>query len=217
MKDSQKLIVATLILIAIIILEEFKAFNGINSYFLFHINLRNNLLIKFITDTASLEAFIIYMAILYFGQAILRKNVTKNVVSFIIAIIISMIATLFIKAFTMVPRPHEIQPHWSLLTSLINADYFSFPSGHTVRVSVLAFYITYVFDTTKQSKLRYLSWIYALIIMYTRLALQVHFFSDLLAGIVLGVWSSLLVIYFENVWKKIYDFIFKKIKILNIK
>ncbi|WP_048816788.1 phosphatase PAP2 family protein [Caldisphaera lagunensis] len=216
MKNSQKLIIATLILIVMIILEELKAFNGINTYFLSHINLKNNLLIKFITDTASLEAFIVYMVILYFGQAILRKNVTKNVVSFIIAIIISMIATLLIKAFTMIPRPYEIQPHWSLLKSLINADYFSFPSGHTVRVSVLAFYITYIFDTTKKGKLKYLSWIYALIIMYTRLALQVHFFSDLLAGVVVGIWSSLLVIYFENVWRKIYDFIFKKIKILNI-
>lgn len=182
-----------------------------------HINLKNNLIISIITDTASLEAFIVYLAILYFGQAIKRKRVSKNVVSFIIAILVSMIATLFIKAFTMVPRPYQIQPHWSIITSIINADYFSFPSGHTVRVWVLAYYITYVFESTKNTKIKYLSWIYALIIMYTRLALQVHYLSDLLAGIIVAFWSSLLVINLENVWIKIYNKIFYKIKILSIR
>jgi len=184
---------------------------------LLHINLKNNLIISIITDTASLEAFIVYLAILYFGQAIKRKRVSKNVVSFIIAILVSMIATLFIKAFTMVPRPYQIQPHWSIITSIINADYFSFPSKHTVRVWVLAYYITYVFESTKNTKIKYLSWIYALIIMYTRLALQVHYLSDLLAGIIVAFWSSLLVINLENVWIKIYNKIFYKIKILSIR
>jgi len=133
-KIRLELLITTVVLALIIILEEFNAFSAINNYFLLHINLKNNLIISIITDTASLEAFIVYMATLYFGQAIKRKRVSKNVVSFIIAILVSMIATLFIKAFTMVPRPYQIQPHWSIITSIINADYFSFPSGHTVRV-----------------------------------------------------------------------------------
>ncbi|MDP8002710.1 MAG: phosphatase PAP2 family protein [Caldisphaera sp.] len=210
------LILFTIILAIIIILEITGSFNPINNYFLSEIKLDNNIYIKMLTDTASLEAFLIYMIIIYFSQAVLKKHVTKNAVSFIVAIIISMIATEFIKAFTGIPRPHEISQHWPLLTALINADYFSFPSGHTVRVSVFAFYITYVFNNTKNNYIKYLSWIYALAIMYTRLTLQVHWFSDLLAGIVLAVWSSLLVIQFENIWLKIYKKIFDKIKILRI-
>ncbi|MGC9182608.1 phosphatase PAP2 family protein [Caldisphaera sp.] len=216
-KERLELLITTIILALVIVLEELKIFSTINNFFLSQINLKNSLIIRITTDTASFEAFIAYMAILYFGFAIKRKSIPKNVISFIIAIIISMIATLFIKAFTMVPRPYEIQPHYSIITSIINADYFSFPSGHTVRVSVLAYYITYVFDSTKKSKLKYLSWIYALIIMYTRLALQVHYFSDLLAGIIVALWSSLLIINLENVWVKIYNKLFYKIKILNIK
>ncbi|MCE4607715.1 MAG: phosphatase PAP2 family protein [Caldisphaeraceae archaeon] len=214
---KEKFAIITIILGAIIIIEALGYFNSLNLFIFNSAKPDKGVLIKILTDSGSLEAFIIYMAILYFGQALYYRHVSKNAVSFIIAVIVAMIATLFMKASMAVPRPNEVAQYWPFAKALIRADYFSFPSGHAVRATILAFYASFVFNNTKKKPyIKLLSWIYAFGIMYSRLLLQVHWFSDLLGGFVVGIWASLLVIYLEGIWVKIYTKIFNGIKGLRI-
>ncbi len=165
----------------------------------------------------SLESIALLAAIMYFIDAGLHRSVSRQVVSFAVAIIFAMIVTAILKAYIMVPRPLEPPAYFGLLGNLINADYFAFPSGHAVRVTVLAYYIMAVFKTRK-SRLSYLAAVYAAAIMYSRLLLQVHWLSDLVAGLIVGLWSSALV---EGpgakVWVWIYNHTFGLIPILRLR
>ncbi|MGC9072239.1 MAG: phosphatase PAP2 family protein [Acidilobus sp.] len=159
-----------------------------------------------LTDSASLEAFALLAVVLYAVDAAADGKVSERTASFIVALIVSMIVTALLKAYTGVPRPMEPQAYFGLLGNLLNADYFSFPSGHTVRVTVLSYYVVSVFNNTKGRRASYLVIPYAGAIMVTRLLLREHWLSDIIGGILVGLWSSVLV---EGpgrgVWRPIYE------------
>ena len=85
-----------------------------------------------------------------------------------------------IKRLSQRPRPCQIEPHcWS---KVLPPDRFSFPSGHTMTASSIALVLTY-FYPSQEFALIFL----AISIALSRIVLGMHFLSDVLAGIVLGV------------------------------
>ena len=77
-------------------------------------------------------------------------------------------------------RPCQIEPHcWS---KVLPPDKFSFPSGHAMTASSIALVISYFYPSL-QGVLLFL----ALNIAVSRIVLGMHFLSDVLAGMVLGV------------------------------
>lgn len=78
------------------------------------------------------------------------------------------------------PRPCQIEPHcWS---KVLPPDKFSFPSGHTMTASSIALVLTYFYPGLEIALI-----FLALSIALSRIVLGMHFLSDVLAGIILGV------------------------------
>ena len=78
------------------------------------------------------------------------------------------------------PRPCQLEPHcWS---KVFPPDKFSFPSGHTMTAFSIALVLSYYYPSLEGTLL-----FLALSIGFSRIVLGMHFLSDVLAGIVLGV------------------------------
>jgi undecaprenyl-diphosphatase len=78
------------------------------------------------------------------------------------------------------PRPCQYEPHcWS---KVLPPDQFSFPSGHTMTAFSVALVVSYFYPAL-EGPLFFL----ALSIAVSRIVLGMHFLSDVLAGVVLGV------------------------------
>src|ERR1700741_4811693 len=85
-----------------------------------------------------------------------------------------------LKKLSARPRPCQIEPHcWS---KILPPDKFSFPSGHTMTAFSIALVISYFYPSL-EAMLLFL----ALNIAVSRIVLGMHFLSDVLAGMVLGV------------------------------
>src|SRR5262250_1750439 len=85
-----------------------------------------------------------------------------------------------LKHLSQRPRPCQIEPHcWS---KVLPPDKFSFPSGHTMTASSVAIVLTYFYP-----HLEFPLIFLALSIALSRIVLGMHFVSDVLAGIILGV------------------------------
>jgi undecaprenyl-diphosphatase len=85
-----------------------------------------------------------------------------------------------IKALSQRPRPCQLEPHcWS---NVLPPDKFSFPSGHTMSAFSIALVVSYYYPSL-EAPLFFL----AISIGLSRIVLGMHFLSDVLAGMVLGV------------------------------
>jgi undecaprenyl-diphosphatase len=77
-------------------------------------------------------------------------------------------------------RPCQIEPHcWS---KILPPDKFSFPSGHTMTAFSIALVVSYFYPS-----LEAVLFLLALSIAVSRIVLGMHYLSDVLAGVVLGV------------------------------
>jgi undecaprenyl-diphosphatase len=85
-----------------------------------------------------------------------------------------------IKLISQRPRPCQLEPHcWS---KVLPPDRFSFPSGHTMTAFSVALVVSYFYPSL-EAPLFFL----AISIAVSRIVLGMHFLSDVLAGVVLGV------------------------------
>jgi len=85
-----------------------------------------------------------------------------------------------LKKLSQRPRPCQIEPHcWS---KVLPPDQFSFPSGHTMTAVSIAIVVSYFYPS-----LEGMLFFLALSIAISRIVLGMHFLSDVLAGVVLGV------------------------------
>jgi undecaprenyl-diphosphatase len=96
------------------------------------------------------------------------------------AAILGILVFKVLKRLSHRPRPCEIEPHcWS---KVLPPDQFSFPSGHTMTAFSIAIVVSYFYPAL-EGVLLFL----ALSIAVSRIVLGMHFLSDVLAGVVLGV------------------------------
>jgi len=96
------------------------------------------------------------------------------------AAIVGIIVFKALKRLSQRPRPCQLEPHcWS---KVLPPDKFSFPSGHTMTAFSIALVLSYYYPSLEGTLL-----FLALSIGFSRIVLGMHFLSDVLAGIVLGV------------------------------
>ncbi|HET7152005.1 MAG TPA: phosphatase PAP2 family protein [Candidatus Acidoferrum sp.] len=96
------------------------------------------------------------------------------------AAVLGILLFMGLKRLSQRPRPCQIEPHcWS---KVLPPDQFSFPSGHTMTAFSIALVISYFYPSL-EGALFFL----ALSIAVSRIVLGMHFLSDVLAGVVLGV------------------------------
>ncbi|MCR5350267.1 MAG: phosphatase PAP2 family protein [Acholeplasmatales bacterium] len=120
----------------------------------------------------------------------------------LIGILLCIILHLAIKDIYDRERPNELM-RWANETSL------SFPSGHSTNSTFLYGFITYyLFKKNYSNKIKYsalgISIVIVLLVVTSRLILGVHYLTDVLAGVSLGLIIMCLMIVLYNVFE-IYD------------
>ncbi len=120
--------------------------------------------------------------LLYFFYTFLKKKNFKNVLFVGISILSAAIITNLIKIIIKRPRPYDV--HTYLNIHQIDAGGYSFPSGHTTEVFALAAAMLLATQSFKKSIPFYL---WAILIAYTRMAFGVHYPTDILGGMIVGI------------------------------
>ena len=119
---------------------------------------------------------------------LLFKQTRKCGLTVLIALLFSLIiGNILLKNIVARPRPCWIDETINLLIS-VPKDY-SFPSGHTAS----SFAAATVFIRTDM-RLTSLIVAIAVLISFSRLYLRVHYLSDVIGGIILGVFSGTIIV-----------------------
>lgn len=132
-----------------------------------------------------------FYAILFVFAFFLYKNwqgniqkIYPHIISVLAAIFARFVVATLIRFFYHRPRPFLALE----LPHLIQDSAYSFPSGHTIFVFALAT-VTYFFN----KKLAYFLYISGIIIGFARVAGGVHYPSDILGGVILGIFVGLII------------------------
>lgn len=97
-----------------------------------------------------------------------------------IAALLGILVFKLLKRLSQRPRPCQLEPHcWS---KVLPPDQFSFPSGHTMTAFSIALVVSYFYPSLEGAL-----FFAALSISASRIVLGMHFLSDVLAGVVLGI------------------------------
>ncbi len=204
---SRGFVTLTLVLLVVLILQIVGAFNGINERVNSALPSGGSLASTF-TDTASFALTALYLILFFLWDFKERGRLSRFTLELTAGIAVSMVIVALLKVLTGVPRPEEPQVHWSLLEAIKNADYFAFPSGHTARAAVLAYFLS-----RRWKKFWPLWWGWAVSIAFSRLLLHVHWFSDVLFASMLGPWAGMVVELTEDWWLPIYQRIVRRLKL----
>jgi undecaprenyl-diphosphatase len=163
-----------------------------------HINeIYTPLLTKSMIFMTSWGSFIPFTCILVFmGAFLIYKRYFKELYFLTFAIIGSSSLMYAVKNIVQRARPEHF---------LIEASGYSFPSGHATLVTAISFSIYLIFkDKTEWKKsLLFFAFIITFLISFSRVYLSVHYLSDVIAGIGLGLfWVSSLAIFYEVIKNK---------------
>jgi len=103
----------------------------------------------------------------------------------LLALLLDLLAVGLIKG--LVRRPRPVYNDSSDFLTVAFVDSFSFPSGHSSRMSMVASLALMCtpLGISRQAGLSVLTW--ALLVAFSRVALGRHYASDVLAGLVLGI------------------------------
>jgi undecaprenyl-diphosphatase len=129
--------------------------------------------------TADIIWFVLAAVLIY------RKDTRKVGVTLLLALIISIVICNGI----LKPTVERIRPYDEFGVSLIvpASSEFSFPSGHTTGVTVVTAVLLKHFR-----KWGYLMSIFAVMVMFSRMYLFMHYPTDILGGIAVGIVSVIL-------------------------
>lgn len=142
--------------------------------------------IAIITDPlVFLALFLIISVFIYLNNAVIIRNLgyTKKqeelkVILLVFASIITAITIKLLKNLFQVERP---------ISTLIQETGYALPSGHTTFAVVFFGLMTYMFAKPKYKiPATIISVILVAIIAFTRIYLQVHWLTDIIAGLILG-------------------------------
>ena len=134
-------------------------------------------IIEIITDPIILVAISIIIATILYLKKAKAKAILLTTTTIATAIIIKLL-----KEIIQRPRPTNTLMHQ--YTNILTEGY-AFPSGHTTMAIVFLGLITYLF-AKKQKLAAIATTAIILIISFTRIYLNVHWLTDVIAGIILG-------------------------------
>lgn len=206
-KLKKRFLEITVLLMILLLLQILGAFDGINRQIEMFFP-SGDFFVGILTETASSTAVAIYLFVFFVHDILEIRKLSRFSINLAVGLAVSMLIVGALKVLFAQPRPGEAQVHWSLLESLKNVDYFAFPSGHTARAAVFAYFLS-----RRWKKLWPLWWGWALAIATSRLLFHVHWFGDVIFSLVLGPWAGMLVELTESRWLTYYRLIVGKLKL----
>ena len=86
----------------------------------------------------------------------------------------------------------RMRPKYGSAFTFFSLDFTSnsFPSGHATDAFISGVFLFYLLKYSKYSKYRFLPLVYAALIALSRIACYAHFPSDVMAGVVLGIFGA---------------------------
>jgi membrane-associated phospholipid phosphatase len=149
--------------------------------------------LQFISYTTTFIS--IAMTLIILATSIVKKSRTNLRQFFTMAavLIVVLIVSQGLKALIFRDRPFVTHPY---IEKLSDAGSSSFPSGHTLEAFAVATALSILFSGKKITVPLY---IWATVVAYSRIALGVHYPSDVLAGIIIGTFIGWIVP-FMSLW-----------------
>jgi len=174
--------VAVLVVFSVVV--KLGLLNDVNIYVYRALHI-DSYVIHLFSETASIPAFIaIIGAIILMDLTRLRKVSTFSQ-GLIIAIAINVLFVYVLKMYLQIYRPGVLYAKQAV--EILSAEVYGYPSGHTARAFALA---THFFTRLKTRKVVTPVFLWALGISVSRLLLGVHWLSDVLGGILVGILSA---------------------------
>lgn len=170
---------------------------------------------KFFTNITELGNSFWYFSIIIISLIILYTNRRLNVyeikyynektnlfISAFVYLVINGLVTQIIKHIVGRPRPNhtdfESGVEFNFFT--LESEFHSFPSGHSSTIFMICLILCKLLP-----KIKYFLYLFAFIIALSRVVVNAHFFTDIIAGMVLAfIVFKFLDIFFEKYYKKFF-------------
>jgi len=151
----------------------------------------------FISNVGSPQSFILLTIV--FALFFWLHKKPYHLVQFVLTLGIGSLVVYLMKIFIARPRPIE---------ALISVSGYAFPSGHATISTIFCFLVIFAYKEHFEN--RFFKFVFvsffaltALAISFSRVYLSVHYLSDVVIGILLGLLiSAISVFVFENFFKK---------------
>ena len=144
--------------------------------------------IKLFTNRGLFLLYFIFAAVFVF--ALLKKrNELKRV---IYAYVVAQLAFAFLLVRVLKILSGRARPtNGSEFTFFsLDAGYNSFPSGHSADAFVSGMFLYYLLKNSKFSQYRFLPFVYAALMAFSRIAVNTHFPTDAIAGAAIGIFGA---------------------------
>ena len=172
----------------------------------------DNNIFNFIVNNRKEKGFIYYFfkGITYLGSKyiviilgvifLILTKINHKGISFSLCLLLVLLLGLAFKELIARERPNEIY-WWD------NEDNYSFPSGHSIIAGYLYIFIFFIIDDYNMNKkiklsIKIIMPIIIILVLMSRLILSVHYFTDVIGGVLLGssiaMLSLALIIFMEN-------------------
>jgi membrane-associated phospholipid phosphatase len=143
--------------------------------------------LQFISYTTTFFSIAIALMVIITAYVKKSKAIMKQFFILAVVLIFVLIVSQGLKALIFRERPFVTHPS---IEKLSEAGSSSFPSGHTLEAFALAAALTFLFS---KKKITIPVYIWAALVAYSRMALGVHYPSDVLAGIIIGTFIGWIV------------------------
>ena len=148
--------------------------------------------IKLFTNRGLYLLYFLFTAVFVFAVLKKRNDLKRVVYAYIAAqLIFAFLAVRVLKIVCGRARPSD-GSEFTFFS--MDADYNSFPSGHSADAFVSGVFLYYLLKKSKYASYRFLPFVYAALMALSRVVVNVHFLTDAIAGSAIGILGTWLCI-----------------------
>jgi len=171
----------------------------------------NSFVVQLFTNSVDIVV-ILYIILVPIYFLYKTRKLPADYVLAITSIITAMIIVALLKILVGEPRPGASALHYTISTVIWNLDYFSFPSGHTARATVIAWYL----GKKRSLPVKILLSVWVIGIAASRLVVSAHWFGDVVTSLDLGVIVCLIIDWTRLNWIKVYNKLMKPLPVIRV-
>lgn len=179
--------------------------NAVASYFNKKCN--NKYLIKLLGTITRLAQCGIYAVIIFLILFLIPFTKSNSYLLGFSILLNTIVVNILIKNIIKRKRPYQVNEEINILTKL-PSDY-SFPSGHT-SVTAAATIITVYYGFIYDLGMMYIIFniIFLILMGFSRIYLRVHYFTDVICGLIIGVINGVLTLIFKEYIIKLGNYVY---------